>query len=239
MPATAVSTIRVVDSELSLNQRVAGLLDRVDYRLAQTEEDREAIFRLRYRAYLKEGAIAPNAAEVFSDAYDATGNAWIFGVHIDGELAAALRLHITAPGCGELPALAVFPDLLQPVVDAGQVVVDPTRFVADQTASRRFPCLCYVTTRLAWLACEYFNADLLLATVRHEHQAFYRRVFGHRTICEPRHYPSLTKPICMMALDYASGKDRVLQRYPFFRSTHFERRMLFAPHAVAGLRPAA
>ena len=135
--------------------------------------------------------------------------------------------------------MAVFPDLLQPLVEAGHIIIDPTRFVADQAASRRLACLCYVTTRVAWLACEYFNAHLLLATVRHEHQAFYRRVFGHQTVCEPRHYPSLTKPICMMALDYASGKDGVLQRHPFFRSTHVERRMLFAPFTDAGLRPAA
>ena len=43
-----------------------------------------------------------------------------------------------------------------------------------------------------------------------------------------------------MALDYAMARERVLQRYPFFRSTFFERRMLFgrAPAAVA-LRSAA
>ena len=239
MAASAALPIRSVDVERSLNHRVAVLLGRVDYRLAQSAEDREAIFRLRYRAYLREGAIAPDAAEVFSDAYDAMDNAWIFGVHIDGDLVASIRLHIATPAGKEIPALAVFPDVLQPLVDAGQAVVDPTRFVVEQAASRRFPCLCYVTTRLAWLACEYFNAHLLLATVRQEHQAFYRRVFGHRTVCEPRHYPSLAKPICMMALDYASGKDRVLQRHPFFRSTHFERRMLFAPYADARLRPAA
>ena len=76
--------------------------------------------------------------------------------------------------------------------------------------------------------------------MRAEHQAFYRRVFGHRLICEPRHYPSLTKPICLMALDYAMARERVVQRHPFFRSTVFERRMLFAraPAALA-LRTAA
>ena len=41
-----------------------------------------------------------------------------------------------------------------------------------------------MTTRLAWLASEFFQTSLLLATVRAEHQAFYRRVFGHRLICD-------------------------------------------------------
>lgn len=239
MACIVSSPIAPYGSQQGLSDRVASLLEGVDYRLAETAEDRGAIFRLRYGAYLDEGAIAPNDAESFSDAFDDTSNAWIFGVHIDGKLVASIRLHVTAPATRELPALTVFPDILEPALDAGRIVIDPTRFVADRAASRRFPGLCYVTTRLAWLACEYFNADLLLATVRQEHQAFYRRVFGHRPICEPRHYPSLTKPICMMALDYAAGKERVLQRYPFFRSSHFERRMLFAPHAEAGLRSAA
>jgi hypothetical protein len=238
MPSVASSPVLLPVPHQSLNDRVAALLERVDYRLAETAEDRNAIFRLRYRAYLDEGAITPNDAELFSDSFDDTENAWIFGVLVDGELAASIRLHVAGPMLWELPALGVFPDTLQPAFEAGRIVIDPTRFVTDRVASRRFPSLCYVTTRLAWLACEYFNADLLLATVRHEHQAFYRRVFGHRPICEPRHYPSLTKPVCMMALDYASGKDRVLQRHPFFRSSQFERRMLFARHAT-GLRSAA
>jgi hypothetical protein len=96
-----------------------------------------------------------------------------------------------------------------------------------------------VTTRLAWLASEFFSADLLLATVRVEHQGFYRRVFGHRPICEARHYPSLQKPISLMALDYQMSRERVLKKYPFFRSTYFERRTLFARPLARALRTAA
>jgi N-acyl-L-homoserine lactone synthetase len=216
------------------------LLERVDYRRADTPEEREAIFRLRYKAYLGEGAIAASPSERFADPLDDTSNAWIYGVHVDGELASSIRLHVAAPHAPELPALNVFSDLLGPELGSGKTIIDPTRFVADRLASRRYPELCYVTTRLAWLASEYFQTSLLLATVRTEHQAFYRRVFGHRVICDARHYPSLAKPISLMALDYAMARERVPQRYPFFRSTFFERRMLFgrAP-AAAALRTAA
>ena len=223
----------------SLSDRVMGLLERVDYRLADTPEDKEAIFRLRYAAYLREGAIPPSPSERFSDALDEAGNAWIFGVFVEGELASSIRLHVATRQVPGLPALGVFSDLLSPELAAGKTIIDPTRFVADRAASRRYPELCYVTTRLAWLASEHFHTSLLLATVRAEHQAFYRRVFGHRLICEPRQYPSLTKPISLMALDYPSARERVLQRNPFFRSSFFERRMLFARSGAAGLRSAA
>ena len=218
------------------------LLEQVDYRRADTPEEKEAIFRLRYAAYLREGAIPPSASERFSDPLDASDNAWIFGIYIGGELASSIRLHVANRQSPTLPALNVFSDLLAPEIAANKTIIDPTRFVADRNLSRRHPELCYVTTRLAWLASEYFSTSLLLATVRAEHQAFYRRVFGHRLICEPRHYPSLTKPICLMGLDYAMARERVVQRHAFFRSTVFERRMLFArtpAAAAAALRSAA
>lgn len=211
-----------------LIDRVAALVERADYRLADTATVREAIFRLRYQAYLREGAITSNEIGMFSDALDAQPNALIYGVYVDGELASSIRLHIATPEYPNLPALNVFSDLLSPELDAGKVIVDPTRFVADRHLSRRYPELCYVTTRLAWMVSEYFQANYLLATVRTEHQAFYRRTFGHKVICEARHYPSLTKPISLMALDFIANRERVLARYPFFRSTFFERRMLFS-----------
>ena len=224
---------------LSLVDRVMKLLNRVDYRRIETPEERDAVFRLRYQAYMREGAIAPNASEKFSDSLDDSANVWIFGVYLEGKLASSIRLHIASPACGELPALNVFSDILAPQIAAGRIIIDPTRFVADRELSRRYPELCYVTTRLAWLASEYFEADVLLATVRGEHQAFYRRTFGHQAICPPRHYPSLTKPICLMVLEYAAARLAVPQRYPFFHSTHFERRMLFAREDVPALRTAA
>ena len=226
------------DPAKSLSDRVQALLERVNYRRADTAEEREAIFRLRYEAYLREGAIPPSTSGRFCDALDDATNAWIFGLYIEGELASSIRLHVAHRKWHALPALDVFSDLLSPEIAVGRTIVDPTRFVIDRTASRRYPELCYVTTRLAVLASEYFSADLLLATVRAEHQAFYRRVFGHRLACEPRHYPLLSKPICLMALDYPLVCERLLQRQLFFRSTALERRTLFARAPAAFLQSA-
>ena len=224
---------------LSLVDRVMKLLNRVDYRRIETAEEKDSVFRLRYQAYMREGAIAPNASETFSDGLDNSPNVSIFGVYLDGKLASSIRLHVASPACGELPALNVFADILGPQLAAGRTIIDPTRFVADRELSRRYPELCYVTTRLAWLASEYFETDVLLATVRLEHQAFYRRTFGHQAICPARHYPSLTKPISLMALDYAASRVAVPRRYPFFHSTHFERRMLFGRETMVALATAA
>ena len=46
------------------HRRKIGLLDQVEYRLAETKAEKEAIYALRYRAYLHEGAIEPRADQL-------------------------------------------------------------------------------------------------------------------------------------------------------------------------------
>jgi len=203
------------------------LLNQVEYRLVETEVEKDAIYRLRYAAYLNEGAIEPNPTQKITDRFDELPNSWIFGVYYEGALASSVRISVAMPGHPETPSTAVFPDLLQPELDRGRTLVDPTRFVADPSRAKRFPELPYMTLRLAYVACHYFNADIGLATVRTEHQGFYRRVFLHQPLSQPRQYPGLTKPICLMAVDYPSMRDKVFARYPYLRSSYFERRKLF------------
>lgn len=202
------------------------LLDRVDYRLAETDEDREAIYRLRYRAYLNEGAIEPNREHLVTDRFDDLPNSWIFGVYFDGVLASSLRISVAAPEYPDTPSRGVFPEIMEPELAAGKVIVDPTRFVADPSPGNRFLELPYLTLRLACVACEYFHADVGLASVRSEHKAFYRRVFMH-SVSPLRDYPGLTKQIGLLAIEFPGMRDKLYARYPFLRSTDFERRKLF------------
>ena len=49
----------------------------------------------------------------------------------------------------------------------------------------------------------------------------------HEVLCPPRPYPTLTKPISLTGVRYPSVREKIFQRYPIFRSTLFERRMLY------------
>jgi hypothetical protein len=214
-------------AESSFSDRVAQLLARIDCRRADTGEQREAIFRLRYQAYMREGAISPNSSGVFSDHYDETENAYLFGVYIDGALASSVRLHVASREHPDFTSLEVSYDLLEPKVDKDEVLVDSTHLVADEGLSRIHRELPYATLRLCVLAAEHFRVDQLLAPVRAEHQGFYRRAFNYRLINEPRSYPHLAKPLGVMMVHYPTAAEQLYRRYPFFRSTVFERRKLF------------
>ena len=212
------------------NDSVEDLLGRAVCRRAESVEEKEQIYRLRYRSYFREGTVSVREDERFTDSFDQEPNSWSFGIYVDGFLASSLRLSIAEPEFPALPATHVFPDIIEPMLEAGKTIVDPTRFVVDYEAAKAHAKLPYITVRIGWLALRYYTANVSLATVRSEHQAFYRRLFGHRLICPPRPYPTLLKPISVMALDYTeTERERVERRYPFLRSDAAERDKLFAP----------
>lgn len=208
--------------------RGAALFDRIDYRLLETPEERDPVYLLRYKAYLHSGLILPSDSRRVYDAYDDAPNVWIFGVYVDGELCSSLRIHVLTPECRLSYSTELYGDVLHRRLDRGEVFVDPARLAADPDKARGLPELPYLTLRLAYLACEYFNADTGLAMVRPDHQPFYRRVFLHEPLAEPRAFPGWhTMKTSLMASDFQNLREKVLTRFPIMRSNAFERRMLF------------
>src|SRR5205809_199408 len=106
-------------------------LDQVDYRLAQTPEEKDEIYRLRYRAYLREGAIQPSTDRRVIDRYEDAPNAWTFGVYFRGELYSSIRVSVLTSEWRMSPSVELFGDVLHPELDKGSVIIDSTRFVAD------------------------------------------------------------------------------------------------------------
>ncbi len=216
---------------------VTDLLDHVDYRLAETPEDKEEIYRLRYRAYLREGAIRPSAESNGSPiSYDDAPNAWTFGVYFHGELYSSIRISVLTSEWRDVASSEMFGDLIHPELDRGKIIIDPTRFVADpeqgQAISRT--ALCDGAARLRWPA--GISAPISASPiVRPEHQAFYRRVFLQEPWCEPRLYPGTDQA------GRADGRrifrrcgTRCSQRYPVYA---FERlRAADAVRARAAMR---
>ena len=212
---------------VSLSDRIAQLLAKVDYKRVDSREQREAIYHLRYKAYLREGAISACVSEIFSDAYDETDNAYLFGLFIEGYLASSLRLHVASKQQPYIPSLEIFPEYLLSKLDAGQVLIATTAFVADEELSKLYRTLPYATLRLCILAAEQFSADDLLASANVEHELFYVRAFDFRLICRSRACSPFTKPVSLMSIHFPSAARELYRRYPFFRSTLHERRRLF------------
>jgi hypothetical protein len=210
------------------SERVLRLLERVEHRCAITAAEKEAAYRLRYEAYIRQKLIDARAdGQLYDGEYDDAENAWITTTFIDGELASTVRVNVAVGENGALPSLSVFSDVIAPYLRTGRVVVDMTRLAARLEIAKRVPELPYIALRPVWQAAEYFEADRTVANVLLPHLAFYRLKFGYEQWTEPRDYPYANARTSCMGLDFRAVKERVEARYPFFRSTSAERQALF------------
>lgn len=210
---------------------VAALLERVEYRRCEKGEDLEAIYRLRYKAYRTSGFVSESPERITTDAFDDASNSYRFGVWIDNALVSTVRIHHVTRAEPYSPILGAFGDILKPRLERGETFVNPTLLAADPYYATIYRALPYVTLRIAVLANTYFDTTSCTCVIREEHTAFYRRVFGSVQVGEPRAYPPFNVPVMLYDSPCAINMKPTLERFPFFRSTALERRLLFGPAA--------
>lgn len=218
------------------------LLDRVEYRRVSVDDQFDPVYRLRYDAYRREEFVPFNNHEVVRDEFDGLPNCHAFGVYIDGELVSSVRFHHLTRDNRTSPSYSVFKDILDPILDRGDTILDPGRFTTDHEASLAYPALPYLTLRIPTVAVQHFGVRYVLSTVRPEHAAFYRRVYRSEQWAEARYYHGLSFPMVLLACEIPVMYDDLLRRYPFFRSMREERERLFGAAGRSGtgiVRPSA
>jgi N-acyl-L-homoserine lactone synthetase len=201
--------------KLTMNKQVVEALKHCRYKVLTDGQDLEEVYRLRYKCYRAERSIPENESGIMSDAFDETANCVHVAVEMDGEILAAVRLHLVSRLSLTSPTLEVFPEILEDI-KRGQTALDSTRFVIDPAARKQRVPLHFLALRIPCLAIIYYNIDLGLAPVRAEHAAFYRRYFGYEQAMEPRIYPGLAKPIHLLTAKVREQRDAVLARTPVF-----------------------
>lgn len=221
----------------SFTNNILSWLEKVEYRRCESGEDREAIYRLRYKAYRQHGFLAESPSQMMSDALDDAPNCYRFGIFIDDELVSTVRLHHISRAEPYGPIMTVFGDVLTARLMRGESFVNPTLLAADPDVTMVQRAMPYLTLRLAVIANTYFNSTSCVCVIRKEHTAFYHRIFGAVQVGDPRPYPPFTVPVMLYDSDCATNMQRTLERFPFFRSTAMERRMLFAKTPQGELSP--
>ncbi|MGE0279447.1 MAG: hypothetical protein AB7P20_02375 [Rhizobiaceae bacterium] len=211
----------------SFNETILDLLEHVEYRLVTGGEDLEAIYRLRYESFLKAGMLDPKPIRMLEDRWDDLPNSYRFAVYIDGDLAGTLRVNHVTRDMPYAPAMDTFPELLVSRVERGETFIDLTRFAADPDKAPVPGVLPFITLRLAMMANHYFKPTSALAAIKEDHAAFYRRVFDGFKIGGPTPYPGLVVPRYLYEVRCGEYLNKTIERFPFFRSSPVEQRMLF------------
>ncbi len=218
-------------------RNISALLERTEYRRCDKGEDLEDIYRLRYKSYRLSDMVSENSEHIIHDDLDETPNCYKFGIYIDGALVSTLRLHHVCNETPLSPSTTVYGDILKPKMVEGATFVDPSRFAADPEWSRVYPQIPYLTLRLAGMACFHFNAPYCLSTIREEHAGFYKRIYCSEKIGETRNYPGLNYQVVLYCADVSAIRERSFSRFPFFKSTPLEQRMLFGKPESGELAP--
>lgn len=206
---------------------ILDILETVTYRRVPFKDQFDPVYRLRYEAYRREEFIAPNSSNVVFDEHDEAPNVYCFGVYVKERLISSIRFHHVTPDQRISPSALVFPDTLKAMLDRGISYVDPSRFTADYSATLAYPALPFLTLRIVAMASEYFDVKYCISSVRVEHAAFYRRVFGSRRLPGEGYYPGLSFPMHLYAAEVEKIGGQVAKRYPFMMSTKKEREQLF------------
>jgi hypothetical protein len=220
----------IAEARSRFSERLLRFLQRVEHRIAKSADQREAVFRMRYQAYLRNGLMTAHSdGQLYDPKYDDATNAWVTMTLVDGELAGTTRINVAYGDYSGLPAVHAYPEVMEPRLINQPVIVEFTRLAARLEMASVHPELAYMIMRPAFLAGEHFDADLAVASPRAEHLAFYRRVFDGVAWCEPRVYPGLTAKFACMGASFRAHRERIVARYPFYRSSAAEREALFGP----------
>lgn len=218
-------------------KKVFALLERTEYRRCDKGEDLEDIYRLRYKSYRSNDMIPDSENHTITDELDEAPNVHRFGVYIDQQLVSTMRIHHVTRQTPQSASTKAFGDIVHPMLAAGDTFVCMSRQASDPEWSKVYSQLPYLTMRLAGMACYYFQAPYGLSVVREDHAGFYKRIYHSEQISDARGYPGVFNKVILFRTNAYANRERFYARFPFFRSTPVERRMLFETLNAGELAP--
>ncbi|VVT27022.1 hypothetical protein [Hoeflea sp. EC-HK425] len=215
---------------------VMRFLESIEYRRVDNANDLEDVARIRYKAFTMVG-LAPQNGSLLIDDLDFKPNAHVMGIYFDEQLVSTIRVHHVTSAERDSVAVSHFPDVMNPLLDAGQTFIDPVRFAADPDIMREYPALPYLTLRVATMATDYFHTDYCLSVIKPNHRAFYKRIFNSHPLVEPRYFEKYDSNIELHASNAHVELQKIYDRFPFFNSQLCERRLMFAPRQELYMPP--
>lgn len=196
--------------------------------IASCAQTREEVFRLRYRAYLHEGAIEFNKNEIFSDGYDALSTSvLIYVAEPDGKIVGSLRFSVQPPSLNgfsrplSCPEFLVFPEELKDLSADNRPIASGSRFSIEPNHEKS-PKIAILLLLAEAKAAKASGAKWGIATARGLHVRLYER-FHLRQISEPRRMPGLKYKYALLASDIDCDFDKSLGQFSEETVENFER----------------
>lgn len=159
---------------------------------ADTEQAKQKVYALRYRAYRAVEAILPNQQESFSDEYDLLPNISSYLLRKNGGIAVgSIRACMYSPQLqNRIPAFDVYYDEIKTNMGLDKVIVESTRYVVDPDFQTNTMHHSIYLFKAIFLHVALTNADYLIAAVRNKHVYFYKKLLKMVPISDSKLYPN-------------------------------------------------
>lgn len=211
-----------------LAERMDRLVPQITYRRFATLAEMAGVRSRLCPSQPAKGALLPDGSSALLDRFDKGSNSYTIGAYLKNRLCGSVRVHVVSrDGNPESPSTEAFPHLLSGCVNRGDIIVDSDRLAVDRDAARACPELVYIVLRVPFIAAFHFEADLMTATVRPQHQAFFRRLGNLKSHDSGQRSAFHEAPSQLMTARFRLEMDEVLRNYPFFMPQYVERVTLF------------
>lgn len=176
--------------------------------IANTEETRTEVFRLRYACYRRKRSIAESADEQFRDSFDELPNSFSFLVRNEREALATVRITVVKPEMGwtDSPVRHVYGDHEAFQSMARESFVEASRLCFGRQARR--DAFVGLVGHMAALA-DLYRVEWLVACPRVEHAEVYQRMFGFRPLAAPRQYFGVSFETQLLGIRVSEIRDYV------------------------------
>jgi hypothetical protein len=189
-----------------------------------TDELREEVYALRYRAYLSECAIAPTPEERFEDKYDRQPNHIVWAITEHERVIGSIRTTWFDPfhSGWSIPEMEGYAEDFDRAIPAGARVLSGNRFVTEPGRSDSGSLFAMLLLRHhLYVATE--KADHAVAAVRINHLPFYKRILRLEKVSEGKQYPGLTSTMFLTACEFKANIEAVYRISPQLRPDGWER----------------
>ena len=189
---------------LAVDERARSALqttDRIRYRIASTQDEREAAFRLVYTSYLEAGLSVSNPHLMRISPHQLAPTTQVFVAVLDDQV--IFTASLVADGALGLPLESIFPEEVAQRRERG-IQLAEVSCLADRRSQFRssFP----VFLKLSRLMLQYARRqqiDQLLVATHPRHARFYRRMLNFEPFGEQRDYPMVqNSPAVPLVLDF-------------------------------------
>jgi hypothetical protein len=180
----------------------------INVQIANTDDLKQIAYSIRHDSYVSQGFLDPITGGVFQDHWDDLPNSTTSVVFKKGVPAGSVRASLLdrsrkEPGYDQIVCMEIFESEILKITDSMGSLGRPatalelsrlTRHPDFETSDQD---VIFGIFRSQFYLTKAWNADMLIATVRQHHMAFYRRL-GFVKIAEPKPYPRLKFELGLM-----------------------------------------